>query len=73
MACTRIGSWQEKYMMLQFGDSNGSGGGLGILRRLPKAPIFLVRPLEGGLWGPKWTKMAKKPTLLKKSKNYRLF
>ena len=53
-------------MMLRFGDDTGSGGGLGTFRRLPKAPIFIVRHLEGGLQGPKLTKMAKKDNFAEK-------
>ena len=48
----------------------GQEGGLVPSEGFPKPPFS---PLEGGLRGPKWTKMAKKTTSPKKSKNHRLF
>ena len=56
-----------------FGDGVRSREGLGTLRSLPKAPISLVRHLEGGYPGGKMTKNGQVDNFSKKCKNPRFF
>ena len=54
-----------------FGDRVRSGEGPGTLKRLPKAPISLVRHFKGGPQRAKWPKWAKKGQKDNFSKNFK--
>ena len=54
-----------------FGDSVRSEEGFGTFKRLPKAPISLVRHFEGGPQRAKWPKLVKKGQKDNFSKTYK--